>query len=71
VAQYVKGTFVRDAVNVGVITTLIVPATSLKGYESLRQAKRRLEQAGVELTDAQLANRIASTFARLKGEGKV
>jgi hypothetical protein len=30
-----------------------------------------LEQAGVELTDAQLANRIASTFARLKGEGKV
>jgi hypothetical protein len=34
VAQYVKDIFVRDAVNVGVITTLIVPATSLKGYES-------------------------------------
>jgi hypothetical protein len=48
------------------------PITGVEKHgEALRQAKRRLEQAGVELTDAQLANRIASTFARLKGEGKV
>lgn len=33
-AQYVKADYVRNAVSVGVITTLIVPATSLKGYES-------------------------------------
>lgn len=33
-AQYVKDDYVRDPVTVNVLTTLIVPATSLKGYES-------------------------------------
>lgn len=33
-AQYVKDDYVRNAVTVGVITTLIVPATSLKGHDS-------------------------------------
>lgn len=33
-AQYVLPDYVRDTVSVGLVTTLIVPATSLKGYES-------------------------------------
>lgn len=33
-AQYVKEDYVHAAVNVGLITTLIVPALSLKGYDS-------------------------------------
>lgn len=33
-AQFVKPEFVRDAVTVGLLTTTIVPATSLKGHDS-------------------------------------
>lgn len=33
-AQYIQDDYVRNAVSVGLLTTLIVPATSLKGYDS-------------------------------------